>query len=90
MNERIPAYGEDAGSQRRDDRGHDPGSAQADGTSKETEDRRRDPEREIDEGGRRPDDTAPLVLVDTAAGESRILAQPDASGATPTFGGWVR
>jgi hypothetical protein len=32
----------------------------------------------------------PLVLVDTAAGESRILAQPDASGAAPTFGGWVR
>jgi hypothetical protein len=35
-------------------------------------------------------DPGPLVLVDTAAGESRILAQPDASGATPTFGGWVR
>jgi len=32
----------------------------------------------------------PLVLVDTAAGESRILAQPDAAGVTPTFGGWVR
>jgi hypothetical protein len=32
----------------------------------------------------------PLVLVDTAAGEARVLARPDASGVTPTFAGWVR
>jgi hypothetical protein len=35
-------------------------------------------------------DLGPLALVDTAAGESRILARPDASGVTPFFAGWVR
>jgi hypothetical protein len=37
-----------------------------------------------------PDESGPLVLVDTVAGESRTLAQHDALGVTPTFGGWVR
>jgi hypothetical protein len=35
-------------------------------------------------------DPAPLILVDTAAGEARVLAQPNAAGFLPFFAGWVR
>jgi hypothetical protein len=32
----------------------------------------------------------PLLLVETASGESRILARPDVAGNVPSFAGWVR
>ena len=42
-----------------------------DRAGQEAEDRRRDAEREVDEGGRRPDDAAALGLVDPRHGDGQ-------------------